>query len=462
MDASRYFTQAKYLEVYGISAFRHAWGGELSAWTDLPLVPFFFGLIFTGLGEARPFIQLFTTMFFSASVVLTYLFARDLWDEETGVLAGLLLLCQPYLLLHVPLMMVDLAAMFFLILTLYTFSRALRSGTVAAIFLAAISMFLLFWVKYSTWILFSVLPLIWLVHSADGHQKARRTALVTCGLALLLIVPLFIGLQDVIMAQIRLLIDFQRPGLARWSESFLSTFFFQTHPLVALAALGGLGVGLLNKDRKILIPAYLIILLVLILRVKRIRYLLPIFPMLAIVAAYGIRRLPSPRLRKFLVLSALGGSLTLALGAFLPFTKQLSIVNIQAAGRFLDTLAADDIAVYAAPQRAKQAKLTINIPLLDLFTNKRVYSLTPSAEENLPAIDQTSSFRFTWEQKLPDFYQPPSGGPSKPAALVVISPGAPHLSPAIRARVAQYRQVKAFAQKTGLFSYTTFATIYYD
>jgi hypothetical protein len=317
-------------------------------------------------------------------------------------------------------------------------------------------------VKYSTWVLFSVLPVIFLVHHAAGPQKARRAALAVCGLALLMILPLGIALQEVIMAQIGLLIDYQRPGLARWSESFVSTFFFQTHPLAPIAALVGLGIGLRHKDRKILIPAYLVILLVVILQVKRIRYLLPIFPMLAMVAAYGLRRLPSPRLRKFLVLSALGGALTLALGGFLPFTKQLSIVNIQAGGRFLDTLAAADIAVYTPPQRANQANLALNIPLLDLFTDKRVYSLTPSAERPSPAMDLTSAFRFTWDQKLPDFYQPPSDGPGKPAALVVISSGPPHLAPAVRARVAQYRRVQAFTQKTGLFSYTTFVTIYYD
>lgn len=462
MDTSRYFTQAKYLKIHGVEAFWRQWGGEISAWTDLPLLPFFYGLILSGVGESRLYIQVFTTLIFIGSVLLTYLFARDLWDEETGLLAGLLLLCYPYLLLHVPLMMVDLPTMFFLILTVYTFYRALLQGSRWSIFMAALAIFCLFWVKYSSWILLTVLPVIFLVHTSGNPRKTRGVALQTMALALLLILPLLIGLWEVIDGQLKLLIEYQRPGLKRWSESFISTFFFQTHPLVMIAALSGLGIGLFKRDKKILIPAYLIVLLVLILQVKRIRYLMPIFPLVAIAAAYGIRQLSSQRLRKFLVLSSLGASLTLTFGAYLPYAKQLSIANIKECGRFLDTLAADDIAVYTTPQNAKQANLKINIPLLDLFTSKRLYSLIPSAEEKSPPLELTSSFRFSWEQKLPDFYQPPPEGTDNRTPLVVISSGPPHLPPALLERVSHYHQMKAFKQNTGLFRYTTFATLYYE
>jgi 4-amino-4-deoxy-L-arabinose transferase-like glycosyltransferase len=462
IDASRYFTQAKYLKVYGIREFWQGWGDDLSAWTDLPLLPFFYGLVLTGLGESRIYIQIFTTLFFVGSVLTTYLLAKDLWDEETGLLAGLLLLCQPYLLLHIPLMLVDLPTMFFLVLTSYTFSRALIIGTPRWVLMAVISIFCLFWVKYSAWLMLTILPVIFMVYYNQDPKKSRRIALQTIALALLFILPIFIGLRDVILEQLRLLIDYQRPGLNRWSESFLSTFFFQIHPLVTLAALFGFGAALLKKDRKIIIPCFLIILLVLILQVKRIRYLMPIFPLLAITAAYGIRRLPSQRLQKYLVLSSLGSSLIMTFGALLPFTKHLSITNIQNSGRFLNTLDSSNIAVFTAHQAAKDANFKINIPLLDLYTHKRIYSLDSITEVELKPIDKTSSFRFSWEQKLPDFYQPPIAGNELRDPLVVISLGLPRLPADILTRTSQYRYVKEFKQNTRLFSYKTFATIYYD
>ncbi len=58
LDASRYFTQAKYLKVYGIKHFITEWGRGIHAWTDLPLIPFLYGLIFKFLGESRIYIQI--------------------------------------------------------------------------------------------------------------------------------------------------------------------------------------------------------------------------------------------------------------------------------------------------------------------------------------------------------------------------------------------------------------------
>lgn len=463
MDASRYFTQAKYLEVNGISAFWHGWGNELSAWTDLPLVPFIYGLVLTVFGETRIFIQALTTLFFVGSVWFTYLLARDLWDEETGLLAGLLLLCYPYLLLNIPLMMVDLPTMFFMVLTVYTFCLALQTDTPLPILAAALAIFCTFWAKYSTWILLSILPVIFLVYYKSDPQKTRRRAFYTITITLVLILPLVISLWEVINDQIRLLLDYQRPGLQKWSEGFISTFFFQIHPLVTLSALFGTWIALRKKDRKFIIPLYLIMVLVLVLQVKRIRYLMPIFPMLAITAAYGLRQLADQRLQRFLMLSTLGAALILTFGSYLPFTGQLSAANLKNGGRFLDTISPTSIAIYTVPQKAKDVNLKINVPILDLFTQKKLYLLSDPAEQS-PEVNQTSSFRFSWEQDLPDFYDPLPARPANgPDPLVIISSGPlTKLPPLIREKMAGHRQVKSFNRSSGLFTYKTFVTIYYD
>jgi len=43
VDAARYFTQAKHVELYGVGYFLTEWGGQISAWTDLPLIPLLYG-----------------------------------------------------------------------------------------------------------------------------------------------------------------------------------------------------------------------------------------------------------------------------------------------------------------------------------------------------------------------------------------------------------------------------------
>src|ERR1700690_2498722 len=53
LDVSRYFSQAKYLELYGFGFFFREWGREIFAWTDMPVVPFIYGSIFRLFGESR-------------------------------------------------------------------------------------------------------------------------------------------------------------------------------------------------------------------------------------------------------------------------------------------------------------------------------------------------------------------------------------------------------------------------
>jgi asparagine N-glycosylation enzyme membrane subunit Stt3 len=113
VDVSRYFTQAKHLELYGIKYFMSEWGTGINAWTDLPLVPFLYGLIFKYLGESRIFIQIFSTILFSLTVVLTYLTGKEFWNEETGFFAGAMLLGIPYIFSQTPMMLVDIPTMFF-------------------------------------------------------------------------------------------------------------------------------------------------------------------------------------------------------------------------------------------------------------------------------------------------------------------------------------------------------------
>jgi 4-amino-4-deoxy-L-arabinose transferase-like glycosyltransferase len=112
VDASRYFAEAKYLELYGVGFFLREWGRAIAVWTDLPVVPFFYGLVFKVFGESRLYIQIFTSLLFSLSAVLTSQVGKKLWDEDTGFYAGLLLLGIPYLY-SVPLMLVDVPSMFF-------------------------------------------------------------------------------------------------------------------------------------------------------------------------------------------------------------------------------------------------------------------------------------------------------------------------------------------------------------
>ena len=101
VDTARYFAQAKYLEAHGVVAFLREWGHAVPAWTDLPLIPLTYGLLFRVFGESVLAVQCFTTLCFVGAVLVTCWIGRELWDERVGLYGGALLLGMPFLLSQV-------------------------------------------------------------------------------------------------------------------------------------------------------------------------------------------------------------------------------------------------------------------------------------------------------------------------------------------------------------------------
>src|SRR3972149_1977624 len=167
IDASRYFVQAKSLSEYGVVYFLEEWGRAIYVWTDTPMIALLYGLIFKWLGEARIFIQLFNTVLFALTCYLTFLIGKRLWNEETGLNAGLLLMGIPYLLTQVPLLLVDVPAMFFLSLAIYAFLNAVEKGGVCWIGISSVALFMALFSKDSAWLLLGVFPVISFVYLAE-------------------------------------------------------------------------------------------------------------------------------------------------------------------------------------------------------------------------------------------------------------------------------------------------------
>ena len=344
VDSSRYFTQAKHLEIYGIRYFFREWGNEINAWTDLPLLPFLYGVLFKAAGESRIYIQIFNSFLFSMTVVCTCLLGKALWSEGLGFIAGLLLAGIPYLLTQPPLMLVDIGTMFFLTFSLFAFTMALTRGSVwtpvasAAVVCAVFS-------KFSTWMMLSVLGVIFLVLLIEKNPvPAYRRRLLVRGLsvALMTLIPagaLILYKYDLIAGQIQLLLTYQKPALKVWGESFASTYLFQIHPFITIAAVSSLFSAIRKRDLRYLIISWLTILMI-ILWIKRIRYIVPLFPMVALMASYGFLTIRDRTLRRYCAFAIVSASLVVGVFTFLPFLKNMGPANLERAGRYLNSLEA--------------------------------------------------------------------------------------------------------------------------
>jgi 4-amino-4-deoxy-L-arabinose transferase-like glycosyltransferase len=461
IDTSRYFTQAKYLELYGPVYFIREWGREIFAWTDQPLVPFLYGLIFRVFGESRAFIQAFTSLLFSLTALLTYLTGKALWDRERGAIAGWLFLGIPYLFTQVPLMLVDVPTMFFFVLSVYSFIRALEADkfTPWAV-LSGAAVFLTFISKYSTGLMLSVLPVafVLLIIKGGNRKNVFKNALLAFLVCAVLSSIFFLLKRDVILSQLRFLSSYQVPGLRRWGESFISTFFFQVHPFITLFALFSLYMGIRRRDMNFLIAAFLP-LLVLFTGLRRIRYIVMVFPMLALMAAFGFGTLKQVAIKRFIVLSVLAMSISLSLGGFLPYLMKESSINIKNAGFFLYKTNVPGVEVFTVNTGAP-VNPAVSVPELDLFTDKNIHYKyeNPFSGTALPQDLLVSPFRFTWEFRNPPYYE--SRAPAGSAVVVIATAPRAPLPPLIREKIAGLREAARFQRTSVIFRFQTFVTVY--
>ncbi|MBF0557534.1 MAG: glycosyltransferase family 39 protein [Nitrospirae bacterium] len=479
VDASRYFTQAKHLELYGADYFLREWGKTIEAWTDLPLMPFIYGLTFRCLVEARIYVQIINTLLFSFTVVLTYLTGKILWDGETGFFGGMFMLGIPYIFTQVPLMMTDTPAMFFFSLAVFTFITAMQRGGLwvpaasAAISLAILS-------KYSLWLMLSLLIVIAAVQLFQAYRDAESISPGGyCGRAVIIFLAAacFAGFvlllkHDVIASQIGLLLTYQKPGLGRWGERFVSMFCFQLHPVITAFAAFSIYVAWRNKDPRYLIASWLMLLIV-VLQIKRSRYTIIAFPTFALMAAYGLKALDGRVLKRGIVFSAVVCSLTVAVFAYLPFLKQTSAQNLQLAGDFIDTLPIKAVEVVTLPRLGDDVNIAVSVPLLDLYTDKRICYDNGSnvLPWYAPAPEKiaVSPLRFTWIYKNPDYYSSgdcralnASGGTVPGTAVAVISGEAvKDLPEGVASKVRKYNNSKVFSIFDDIFYHQTLVTVYY-
>jgi len=464
VDASRYLVQAKYLELYGIGYFFKEWGNAIAVWTDLPLVPLLYGLIFKFFGEYRIGTQILNSVLFSGTVVLTYQIGKVLWDKTVGINGGILLLGMPYLFTQVPLMLVDVPAMFFFTLALLTTIKALRQGGSVLLILASVTIVFAMLSKYSVWLMLSVIPVIFLAHMPYGRKVIlQRAAVISLGAALLIGLVL-LWKFSVFVDQLKFLQSYQVPGLRRWGESFTSTFFFQIHPYITLAALFSIYAGIKKKDSKYAIISWLLLLIV-VLEIKRARYLIVVLPMLALMASYGMREIRNIKIRKFIVSSAVVSALVIAIFGYLPFLQKTSAVNLTQAGKYLDTMDAETIEVITLPPFRSIVNPAVSVPVLDLFTQKTLlyrydkYSLTRP-----PSIEK-SSLRFTWEYKNPEYFiadvDRSTDTSKKHIPVAIIFGGRNQILPArIAKRIEGYRMTKELMVFDRVFKYQTMIRVY--
>lgn len=459
LDSGRYFLQAKNLSEYGTVFFLKQWGHAITAWTDMPLSPFLYGMTLKFGNESRMAIQLINTIIFILTVLITSRIGTILWNKQLGFYSGLILIGMPYLLAQVPQMLVDVHAMFFHALALLCFLEAIRQTNYSSLFVSSVTIVLAIFVKYSVWPLLALLPIsAILFHSQGTYPKIfKRMALIFFPAAFVS-ATLFSLKTDVFAEQANILFSYQRPALKLWGEGMLSSLIFHCHPFIVMLSLFSIFRGIQLKDKR-----YVIILLycslIIILQIQRIRYMVPLLPFIALMASYGLAAFKEKSIRIFIACIIVSSSLTMLYAVYLPFFMTTSMMNIKMAGEALDKLESESVQVTVLPQVHSEGSSFVTIPLLDFFTDKRIISNQKWPNMKPANIPDHSPLLFTWVLNKPAFYELHDEENSAGTQAVISSEDTAH-STVQMDYASQEHKVYRFAKSSGAFRYQTFISVF--
>lgn len=456
LDSSRYFLQAKHLSQYGILSFWQEWGHSINAWTDLPLSSFLYGLLFELFGEERIVIQIFNTLLFILTLLLTTLCGEILINKQSGFFAGLLLIGLPYLMTQTPLMLVDTHTMFFMSLSFYTFLKA-QEREKRWVILSSMTIAMAMLVKFSTWPMLMILPLIAIAGNRKRPAEVLGRMIIIFALAAVLISPFLIVKHHLIAKQFGLLMRIQKPLMTVWMEHPASRFFFQTHPFITLLAGWGVYLSARRKNYPLLVMG--IFLLFFFVQVGRIRYILPLMPFFTITAATGLSAFKEIKVQRFIALTIVLTAVIITQTAYLPFLRRTSMANITDAATYINALPNDSLEIYFFNQQRSGGNTASVIPLLDLSVDKIIIARQEWAPTETSALPPITPLIFTWLQKNPPTYR--ANQPTTDTPLVVIS-GAPvdeHIYTDLRG--TQPARIKHFTSRTDIFRFKTFVSVFH-
>jgi len=391
-DAARYISQARYLEEYGILAFINDWGNEFFIWMDFPSIPFFYGIIFRYFGEYREYIQIFNTILFSLTAVLTYKISKTLWNREIGLYSGFLLMSFPFLLSQIPLTLVDIPQMFLTTSTIFIIIKIFDNKY----FVIPASILLFFTIYTKLTSILVILPIfsILIINNKSIINDWYRWG-CTIFFSGILVMSFLFWKIDIFINQILLMTNrsFTVP------ESQL-VYFFQIGAIVILFALFSLIIAYNRKDRNYLILILWVIIPFLILSNTRIRYMVPVFPGIAIMASISLNAISAKSVKKFLIISLILTSIIFSIITYIPYEENFSDRNVKDAAEFTNELENPDVQLFLDFSENQIYNPEPFVSLFDFYSNKRI--IYSNSNKYYASEDYLNS--WTSKYTLPPFY----------------------------------------------------------
>ena len=178
----------------------------------------------------------------------------------------------------------------------------------------------------------------------------------------------FFWKRDVLIEQIQIIQSYSGP---LFYESEIN-YLFQLGPITIFLALLSIMVAYLKKDKNYIILIVWVLIPFIMLHDSRIRYMIPIFPFIAIMSSISLSFISNKTIKKFLILSLTLTSIVFTIYAYIPFEENFTDKNIKNAAEFTNTLNNSEIQLILDFSDKHPYDPKPFVPLFDLYSHKRI------------------------------------------------------------------------------------------
>ena len=384
-DTTRYFQYAQYLKQYGLVQFIKGWGESFSVHTDSIFPPLTYGLIFKLFGEFRFYIQFFNSVIFAFTSVCTYYIGKQLFDENVGFYAALILSTMPHLLCQAPLMLVDVFTIFFITLSVLLYIIAIKPSTAHYhiwITFTAISIILTVLSKGTAMLVFigvfPILPLIFSYSKPKLKKLIILRSISTMLLSILFALPILFLKHEIILNQ------FLRTSQSNITRMLMAetwrnavhpvSLFYQVGGIVIFLAISSFFIFVYKKDWKYTFLLSWTMIPFLVIMNTRLRYLMIIYPAIALMASITLNNINNREIRKYFFASILICSSVIALFVYLPYLQNYSDKNLADAAEYSNRVYPNtNIAIFTiyddSPHPGRESTLA---PIFDYYSHNKI------------------------------------------------------------------------------------------
>jgi 4-amino-4-deoxy-L-arabinose transferase-like glycosyltransferase len=384
-DTTRYIQYAKYLEQYGLVQFVKGWGKSFLVHTDTIFPPLTYGVIFRIFGEFRFCIQIFNSFIFAFTSVCTYYIGKQLFNERVGVYAALILATMPHLLCQVPLMLVDVFTIFFITLSVLSYIIAIKPSTSYYhiwIIFSAISILLSVLSKMSVVLVFiGVFPTLALIFSYF-KPKFRKTIILRSISTILL--SILFAISTLILNEKIILNRFLQTGTSTVTRVLMGeawrnavhpvSLFYQVGGVVIFLAIFSFFIFVYKREWKYTVLLVWITIPILTLMNTRLRYLMIIYPAIALMASITLDKIGNREIRRYFFASIIICSTVISLFVYLPYLQNYSDRNLVDAAEYTNRVFPNtNIAIYTIYDDSPHPGLERTLaPIFDYYSHNQI------------------------------------------------------------------------------------------